>query len=111
MKQKLIQALLSDDKTVDIMDALQSLINELPKQSKQYKVLRNLHAYFVQIQDDELDLLEELSETPAHMEAASLRAMGLIGDTARDEQIAALILQSAQMAWVVTREGKKAVLN
>lgn len=112
MKAKLIQALLNDDDNVDMMDALQSLLNELPQGGTQYKVLSNLHFYLACVQDDEeQDLVEDLTDGPALMAAASLRAMGLIGDTSRDENIASLILQSALTAWAINKDAAKSILN
>lgn len=113
MKEKLMQVLLgnidNDDK--DLMAELQFLMNEFPQQSRQYKALCNLYAYFYYIQEDEVNMIEELSDSPAPMVAASLRALGLIGDTARDENITSLVLQSAEMAWLINRDHAKESMN
>lgn len=111
MKSKLIKVLLEGDEEKDLLDELKRLMDEFPKESKQYKVLCNLYAYLEHVTDNEVDMIQDLEDSPAPMMAASLRAMGLIGDTARDENIASLILQSADMAWAVNREMTKAILN
>lgn len=111
MKTKLIQALLPDDDNENMVDELQALIDKLPPHSKEYKVLCNLSVYFDHIQDNEIDMIADLKDSPVMMMAASLRAMGFIGDTARDENITALILQSAQMAWIIKRELSMSVVN
>ena len=114
MKTKLMQVLLHDnnsDDNYDIFDELQSLIDTFPAHTKEHKVLCNLSAYFDYIQDNEVDMIADMKDSPVLMMAASLRAMGLIGDTARDENITSLILQSAYIAWIIKRELTESVLN
>lgn len=111
MKDKLIEVLLGSGKDKDLLEELQSLINEFPKQSLQYKVLCNLYAYLKHIQDNEVNMIDDISNSFTPMAAASLRAAGFIGDSAREENIVAIILQSAEIAWVVNREMAKSILN
>lgn len=113
IKNQLINVLLNPrDEDASLLDELSKLINKQPNESRQYKVLSNLYCYLKYVQDNDIDMLEDIvKESSSYMLAASLRAVGFIGDTARDENIAALILHSAENAWVIKREIDKSPVH